>query len=460
MAVFTVKEALLNVKDPMHPKVVKKDLQGSPIQQAAQENENLANEFTGDSWKEFCKKMGLRYFGIRQSFGLSSEDVYVNYDTCAIVMYDGEKRKISSCDYVDSGGKYCDCYVKDSDLSKVYDALLHAVFPKEISPLFKELMPKEAGHFFPSRGNNDNIVWEEVSKGLEGLRTFDNSDFLDRVLTIINEKVAKDAAECSNVDVEVGQTVFRVNVQGDRSYSDTILEVISVGETLIEISKVSYTLHPNDVKHITYRADFWKNFAKAEELEPELCSFLLTVFDNVLNGDIIQAITDQKEYSGQFSFVQYENYNSIDPACILQDSRFRINYSYFMGKPTCHFALCNAKHKSDSSFAEGFYTDIFLAFVSGDYSNWVNGMRELLQFILSLEDELSDLCLCTGEVSNIFDEVKENYFRVFDFLSKHPEVCVVKGKEEEDSVDGGGVPENTPKDLGSGSKSSFLNFFR
>lgn len=304
MVNFTVEEALANLKNPFRPEYVKKAIADNSLsKEGVTVPGNLANKFTEKTWKEFCNKYGLKLFNVQHDSMLGDTKIYANYDTCAVVRFKTNRMQISGFYWTDSTGEYHYICLEEEDLSEFFDNYFHAVFPKEANNCFIVLADcsSERIRFFPPR-DKGSAIWELVYQNISGMGNDENSDFIDKVCSVIKTEIDADTKESASVEAVEGEKVFRINVGSDGSYADRCLEVVSVGNTYVKLLYRD-TLGTHSI--YTYRGEFWNNFERTEKLKPELTIFILKLFSNILDESIINTILKQEEYKGEISFTRY-----------------------------------------------------------------------------------------------------------------------------------------------------------
>lgn len=433
MVSFAIEEALANLTNPFDPKYTKKDVTEDTAQQGGDyESQNLANNFTEETWKEFCSKYKFNYFNSLNG-PLGSTDIYVNYDTCLVIKFNSKEKRISGFFWIDSRGEYHSDSLISGNLSTFYDNYFRAVFPKEVNNSFIYLINYDFSEyrFFPSR-HDDSIVWEIVYKELNNLKNDENSDFVDKVCSIIKLKVDEDTKESANVKVEEGEKVFRYNIRGDSSYCDGALTVVSVESTYVGLyfsdGIIKGTIY-------TRRGEFWKNFKKIEELESELLSFMLKTFKNVLNSQIINSIIEQKEYQGEVSFTRYRSSSGF---LRFYSKRLMImcaNPHIFIEEFSVSIKLIkdSSEDREVENWTEGFYTDILLALALGHYEIFEDNIRNLFDFCKQLRIALGEKYLLFDSVESILSDVQNNIITVQKFLESNKETQQPSIPEKEKS---------------------------
>ena len=413
---FTVEEALANLKDPLHPMYIKKDVEENSDSEAGSgfsgggidSSTNLANGFTKESWKEFCDKYELRYFTSYEDVG-DLYDVYVNFETCVIIVFDSEEMEIDDVYWNDSNGELQYESLCGGTLEPIYEAMMHAMFPKQASKLFTYLVHLDYSEkFFPAR-QEDSTIWELLEEKIRYLETEENAEFIDKVSRLILVKVDDDAKASSSVDVDRGEFVFRQNVHGDGSYSEDLLEVEEVKKTYVELLVHDQGLGNHSI--YTYRSDFWDNFGRIADLESEVIVFLLELFDNVLNEEIIEAVVQQKKFEGEPAFTRYAASDEHAEICT---PHFELCcFAMFSRDLTIRFIFRDlregfVKDEKEQTFAEGFYTDVFLPVALDTQNSELAGLNLLSFFCAKLREELLKLHLFTEKVSEVFANVEQN----------------------------------------------------
>lgn len=369
---------------------------------------NLANSFTEELWEEFCDKYGLSFFTSYKDVG-SSYDVYVNFDTCVIVEFNSEEMEASAVYWNDSNGELQCKSLYSSTIEPIYEAMMHAMFPKQASKLFTYLFHLDYSEkFFPAR-QEDSVIWELLEEKIRYLETEETAEFIDKVSQLILVKVDDDAKTSLSVDVDQGEFVFRQNVQGDGSYHDNLLEVTEIGKTYVELLVHDRVLGGHSI--YTYRSDFWDNFGRIADLESEVIVFLLELFDNVLNEEIIEAVVQQKKFEGEPAFTRYAASDEHAEICT---PHFELCcFAMFSRDLTIRFRFRDlregfVKDEKEQTFAEGFYTDVFLPVALDTQNSELAGLNSLSFFCAKLRDELLKLHLFTEKVSEVFANVEQN----------------------------------------------------
>lgn len=365
-------------------------------------------------------------------------DTYVNYETCAVVEFDSKEMKISSVYWEDSKGELHYESLYKETLEKLHEGLMHAVFPKKAAKLFTELVQIDHfENFFPAR-DGSSVCWELLQPKIECRQDDDNKEFVDRVCQLISVKIDEDAEKSSSVNIDLGEFVFRQNVEGDGSYHEDVLEVIELGRTYVKLL-VHDTLEDHSI--YTYRGDFWHNFGVIASLESEVVAFLLDLFDNVLNGDIVEAIVQNRRYEEQPSFTRYSCEG--DSACIYT-THFELSCSSVLGF-NVYFRLRDLregfiKTEKEQVCAEGFYTDALLPYALDSQNSEPDGINRLSFFCTKLREELVKLHLMTDEIISVFNEVEENIARVGEALEIRLSALAGQNSDKDDK--GTGEMEN------------------
>lgn len=359
-------------------------------------------------WEEFCDKYGLSFFTSYKDVG-SSYDVYVNFDTCVIVEFNSEEMEASAVYWNDSNGELQCKSLYSSTIEPIYEAMMHAMFPKQASKLFTYLFHLDYSEkFFPAR-QEDSVIWELLEEKIRYLETEETAEFIDKVSQLILVKVDDDAKTSLSVDVDQGEFVFRQNVQGDGSYHDNLLEVTEIGKTYVELLVHDRVLGGHSI--YTYRSDFWDNFGRIADLESEVIVFLLELFDNVLNEEIIEAVVQQKKFEGEPAFTRYAASDEHAEICT---PHFELCcFAMFSRDLTIRFRFRDlregfVKDEKEQTFAEGFYTDVFLPVALDTQNSELAGLNSLSFFCAKLRDELLKLHLFTEKVSEVFANVEQN----------------------------------------------------
>ena len=437
MVNFTVAEALANLKNPFRPEYVKKDIADNSLsKEGVTVPGNLANKFTEETWKEFCNKYKLKLFNVQHDSILGDTGIYVNYDTCAVVRFKTNKMQISGFYWTDSAGEYHSTYLGEENLSEFFDNYFHAVFPDKVNNCFVKLVEDNPLRFsfFPPR-DKGSTIWELVYQNISDKRNDKNSDFIDKVCSVIKTETDADTKESASADAVEGEKVFRINVGSDGSYADRCLEVVSVGNTYVELLyKEGHSAH----SIYTYRGEFWNNFERSEKLKPELTIFILKLFSNILNEDIINSILKQEEYKGKISFTGY----AADSGFLrLYSERFRVDCNLGLLDPgDFHvFVKLNDSRKSfgqnveNKVWAEGFYTDILLALALGncEASIFAEGIINLSKFCDALKKALSEQYLFFDSIASIFSDVDRNVRKILKFLGSTGEKPSLEAEEKQ-----------------------------
>lgn len=446
MVSFTVEEALANLKDPLRPQFIKKDMEEeqnstegtNSFGGGLDASSNLANSFTDESWEEFCDRYKLRYFGTGGD-RMFPHDTYVNYETCAVVEFDSKGMKILSAYWEDSKGELQYESFYEDTLEKFHEGLMHAVFPKKATELFTELVQLDHfENFFPAR-DGSSTLWELLQSKIECQQDDDNKEFVDRVCQLISVQIDEDAEKSSSVNVDLGEFVFRQNVKGDGSYHDDVLEVIELGRTYVKLL-VHDTLESHYI--YAYRGDFWHNFGVIASLESEVVAFLLDLFDNVLNGYIVEAIVQSRRYEEQPHF---KRYSCNDGSTNIYTTHFELSCSSVLGF-NVYFRLRDLREgfnrgEKEQVCAEGFYTDALLPYALDSQNSEPDGINRLSFFCAKLREELVKLHLMTDEIIDIFNEVEGNIDRVEEALEVR--LSAVAGQNSDKDDKGTGEMENT-----------------
>ncbi len=425
MVNFTVEEALANLKNPFWPAYVKKDTADNSLsKEGVTVPGNLVNKFTEETWKEFCNKYGLKLFNVQHDSMSGDTRIYANYDTCAVVMFKTDRMQISGFYWADSAGEYHSTNLVDEDLSGFFDNYFHAVFPKKANNCFIVLADcsPQRYYFFPSR-DKGSTIWELVYKNISSIENDENSDFIDKVCSVIKTEVDEDIRESVSVEIKKGEKVFRINIGSDGSYADSCLEVVSVGNTYVELL-YKETLGVHSI--YTYRGEFWNNFERTEKLKPELTIFILKLFSNILDEGIINSILKQEEYKGEISFTGYAAGSGF---LQLYSERFKVDCNLGLLDPDDFhvFVKLNDSRKNfeqdvkNKVWAEGFYTDILLALALGNCEAFAEGIINLSKFCEALKKALIGQYLFFDSVASIFSDVEKNVMKVLKFLESTTE---------------------------------------
>lgn len=411
MVTFTMEEILANVNATSNPLYVKKDAADGVVQEGADNSDNIANEFTKETWEEFCSKYGLHLF--MANGDEFSNDIYVNYDNCLIVKFKPKSMSILSVHWSDAAGDlHCELFNTKS-LVCLYTAYSSACFPTSVNSNFTTLLNNFETAFHLLFTSDDNSInWEAVRLYLEHLKDGENSVFIDKVCSVIETKLAKDIEESAGVDVRKGEKVFRINVSRDSAYSGWLLTVDFVGDTYVGLK---YNKRSNPVTFNTYRGNFWENFARYKEIEQELFMLISSLFKNVIDDSIFNAVLRQEAYKGNVTFIRYEFEDGLSLFC---SEHFKIcvseldRVSVMLKEPDSDFV----EHGNIPEVAEGFCTDVFLAIALKGYAGYEETVNGLFDFCKGLRDSLEKEDFITEPVSNLLFAVMGRVMEVQEFL--------------------------------------------